>query len=108
MSPQHKNINIIHNCEEHLCNWLKIRLVEKGVSVDHKADLTEILEHHTEELDTLRQHIKPLKKWNSIKNRCYSMSTKLNGYAEQDEELGNLIEKAAFEGQILWLTIKEE
>lgn len=108
MSPQYKNINIIHNCEEHLYNWLKVRLVERGVSVEHTANLSEILEHHESELDTLKQHIKPLKKWNKIKDRCYSLSTSLNGSAEQDEELGNLIEKAAMEGQVLWLTIKEE
>ncbi|MCG8310681.1 MAG: hypothetical protein MI975_25050 [Cytophagales bacterium] len=107
MTPQQKNINIVHNCEEHLFNWLKHVLQEHGVSIDETSNLTEVLSIYENELDSLRQHLKPLQKWNKIKDECYNLSNKLNGQGEYDEQLYALSEKAAFEGQILWLTIRE-
>ena len=108
MSPQQKNISIIHNCEEHLFNWLKIRLHDHGVlTLDHNC-LSDILSNYEKDLEFLRQHIKTIKKWNQIKEECYSLSSEMNGSGDNDEHLQGLIEKAAFEGQVLWLTIQED
>ena len=107
MTAHQKNIHIVHNCEEHLLNWLKIILRDHGIVVNDSSNLTEVLAKYEKELDSLRQHIKPLKKWNKIKNECYSLYTKLNGNGENDELFFTLSERAAFEGQILWLTIRE-
>lgn len=107
MSPQKRNISIIHNCEDHLFNWLKIRMSEHGISFDQQSNLTEVLCNYESELSFLRQHIKQIQQWNKIKEECYSLSSELNGYGEQDENFMNLVEKVAFDGQILWLTIQE-
>jgi len=107
MSPQQKNISIIHNCENHFCDWLKIRLVDQGIPINIKYGLSEILLKHESELEFVRQHIKPIKKWNNSKDECYNLSSKLNGRGSNDDHLLVLIEKTAFEGQILWLTIQD-
>jgi hypothetical protein len=108
MSSKEKDIHIIHNCEEHFYNWLKFRLLQKGILVDKLSTLTDILVNHEKELIALKQHIKQLKKWNRIKDEFYKLNTRLNGDGENDEYLQSLIEKVAFEGQILWLTIQED
>jgi len=108
MNPQEKNISIIHNCEDHLFNWMKIKLKEHGFSINEQHNLSDILFAFENRMDFLRQHIKSIKKWNKIKDECYSLSSRLNGSAEGDERLNNLVEQAAFEGQILWLTIQED
>ncbi len=108
MSTVRKNIDIIHNCEERFYNWLKVRLTSQGISPDDQNDLSELLEHYSNELASFRQHLKPLLKWNKVKDECYEMSSALNGHAEQNEDLKELIEKTAFDGQILWLTFQEE
>ena len=107
MNPQQKNINIVHNCEEHLYNWLKVRLNQHGIYIDKPCSLAEILSLYEKESDALKQHIEPIQKWNKIKDECYELSTKLNGQGEYDDQLYALSERAAFEGQILWLTIRE-
>jgi len=108
MSPKQKNISIIHNCENHFYHWLKLRLLQNGVTVDDHCTLTDILINHEKELVALKQHIKQLQKWNKVKEECFSLTTKLNGDGESDDHLQFLIEKAAFEGQVLWLTIQED
>ena len=107
MSPRQKNINIIHNCEKHFFNWLTIRLMEMGVTIESQHDLSEILLNHEKELGLIHQHLKPLQKWSRIKDECFSRSSQLNGNAESDEYLGELLEKTAFDGQVLWLTLQE-
>lgn len=107
MTQKQKNINIIHNCENHFFNWLKFRLFQKGVAIDDQFTLTDILSIHEPELVALKQHIKQLQRWNKIKDECYSLSQSMNGNGEQSDHLQTLIEKAAFEGQVLWLTIQE-
>jgi hypothetical protein len=108
MSPKQKNINVIHNCEELFSNWLKVRLGEKGISINESDKLSELLICHGHELANFKQHLKPLVKWNKIKDECYDLSTRLNGIGKNDEQLVDLIEKTAFEGQILWLTLQED
>lgn len=108
MSPKQKNINVIHNCEELFTNWLKVRLENKGISISENDKLSELLICHENEFTYLKQHIKPLLKWNKIKDECYNLTTKLNGTAKKDKQLVRLIEKTAFEGQILWLTLQED
>ena len=107
MSPKQRNINIIHNCEEHFYNWLKTRLIEMGISVDSQKNLSGILVDHQYELDIIKQHLKPLQKWSKTKDECYSRTTQLNGSAQSDEYLLELVEKTAIEGQVLWLTLQE-
>jgi hypothetical protein len=107
MSPQKKNISIIHNCEEHLFDWLKIRMSEHGISINQQSNLTEVLSDYENEMSFLSQHLKQIQKWNKTKEECYSLSEKLNGFGEEDEKLMYMIERVAFEGQILWLTIQE-
>ncbi|NJN24632.1 MAG: hypothetical protein HC819_00840 [Cyclobacteriaceae bacterium] len=108
MSPRQKNISIIHNCEQHFSEWLKCRLSEKGIADYDYDNLTEVLRHHEKTLGEIRQHIKPLLKWNKIKDECYLLSTKLNGSADSDEYTMSLMEKTAFEGQVLWLTLQQD
>ena len=108
MSPKQKNINIIYNCEELFSDWMKVRLGEKGISISNSESLSVLLFSHEFELVNFKQHIKPLQMWNRNKDECYKLSTKLNGTAENDELLAALIEKTAFEGQILWLTLQED
>ena len=108
MSATEKNINIIHNCEERFYNWLKSRLDEHGINLQDQSNLSGLLEHYENELSTFKQHLKPLLKWNRTKDECYKMNEQLNGHAGQDQFLNDLIEKTAFEGQILWLTFQEE
>ena len=108
MSPKQKNINIIYNCEKLFSDWMKVRLGEKGISISNNKNLSVLLFSHEYELDNFKQHLKPLQKWNKNKDECYRLSTKLNGTAENDEQLATLIEKTAFEGQILWLTLQED
>ena len=107
MSPQQRNINIIHNCEDHFSDWLRQQLNSHGILLNKQIGLTEMLSVHERELESVKQHLKPIKKWNAIKDECYAMSTRLNGGGEQDEQLSVLVEKTAFEGQILWLTIQD-
>lgn len=108
MSPRQKNINAIHSCEEYFYNWLKIRLVEEGISIDDQFYLSDLLINHEKDLTVLKQHLKPLQRWNRMKDECYNHSKILNGNVEKDELFARLIEKTAFEGQILWLTLKED
>ncbi len=108
MNPQQKNINIIHSCEEHFFELLKLRLGEQGISIEDSMSLSEILQLYSKQLDSLRQHIKPLLKWDKVKDECYSLSNKMNGSGKRDEYLQSLIEKVAFEGQVLRLTIHDE
>jgi len=107
MSPQQKNISIIHNCENHFYSWLTSRLSGMGVSIDNQQNLSDMLLHHERELIVIKQHLKPLQKWSRTKDECLVLSSTLNGNAETDEFLGELLEKTAFEGQILWLTLQE-
>ena len=108
MSPEQNNISIIHNCEKHFFDWLKFRLNEKGVTIHCNTNLTDVLLNHGNELEELRQHLKPLNRWNKFKNECFLLSERLNGSAESDEYLIELMEKTAFEGQILWLTFQAD
>lgn len=103
-----KNIDIIHNCEERFYNWLKSRLIDHGIKLHDENNLSGLLEHYEAELSSFKQHLKPLLKWNRIKDECYNMNERMNGRAKSDEFLNNLVEKTAFEGQILWLTFQEE
>jgi hypothetical protein len=108
MSPQQKGIDIIHNCERHFYEWLKVLVHEKGIDPEKHKNLSEILKLIENNSQDYKQHIKPLIKWDKTKNECYILSDKLNGSAENDEELSELIEKTAFEGQILCLTLRDE
>ncbi len=108
MSAALRNIDIIHNCEDRFFNWLKYELACQGVSAEDFKDLSELLTHHEAELIHFRQHLKPLKKWDKTRLECYALSSSLNGSAEKDEDHLSLLEKTAFEGQVLWLTIQEE
>jgi len=108
MSPQQKSIDVIHNCEKHFYEWLKMRLDKKEISIEFGNNLSDFLTHHENKLIELEQHLKPLLKWNKVKNECYSLKAKLNGNADNDEYLKALMEKTAFEGQVLWLTLRED
>ena len=108
MSTTEKSINVIHNCERHFYEWLKLRLYKKGIILNNQDDLSIVLSQHENSLDELKQHLKPLLKWDKIKNECYVLSASLNGSADNDGYFVGLIEKAAFEGQILWLTLEED
>lgn len=107
MSPQQRNISIIRNCEDHFCDWLKNQLGNNGILTDDQVGLTEILSNHENELDSVRQHLKPIKRWNKVKDECFGLSSRLNGNGESNDKLSVLVEKTAFEGQILWLTIQD-
>jgi hypothetical protein len=108
MNTVQKNIDIIHNCEERFFNWLQLKLSCQGITPGDQTDLSELLDHHEGDLDNFRQHLKPLVRWSKVKDVCYEMSYDLNGQAESDEDLLDLLEKTAFEGQVLWLTFQEE
>lgn len=108
MNTVKKNIDIIHNCEERFFNWLRLKLSCQGITPGDKNDLSELLDHHEGDLVSFRQHLKPLVRWSKLKDTCYEMSYDLNGQAESDEDLLDLLEKTAFEGQVLWLTFQEE
>ncbi len=108
MNATKKNIDIIHNCEERFYNWLKARLNDQGVNLREQPSLSIILDHYQGQLTVYRQHLKPLQKWNRVKDECYQLSNKLNGNADKDQYLSELLEKTAFEGQILWLTFQED
>ena len=108
MSPKQKNINIINNCEELFSDWMKVRLGEKGISISNSENLSVLLFSHEYELANFKQHIKPLQEWNKNKDACYKLSTKQNSTTENDELFAALSEKTAFEGQILWLTLRED
>jgi hypothetical protein len=108
MNTVQKNIDIIHNCEERFFNWLLLKLSVQGITPGVQNDLSELLDHHEGDLTSFRQHLKPLVRWNKVKDACYEMSYDLNGHAESDEDLLDLLEKTAFEGQVLWLTFQEE
>ena len=81
---------------------------ERGIAIDQLNNLTDILRKYESELFFLHQHIKQIQKWNEVKEECYELSSELNGYGEQDDRLSNLVEKVAFDGQVLWLTIQED
>jgi hypothetical protein len=108
MTAIKKNINIIHNCEERFYNWLKSKLSEKGINFIEQPSLSDLLEHYERELLSDNQHLKPLQKWDKVKNECLGQSRRLNGQADQNHDLVDLIERTAFEGQILWLTFQED
>lgn len=108
MSPKQKNINIIHNCEVHFHDWLISRLAENGILVQSQENLSVVLTNHGNSVDAIGQHLKPLQKWNKSKDECYSLSVKLNGKAENNKYLADLMERTAFEGQILWLTLQQD
>ena len=108
MNATKKNIDIIHNCEERVYNWLKARLTDQGIKLFEQPNLSGILEHYQSELSGYRQHLKPQVKWNRVKDECFELNNKLNGHADNDQYLSELIEKTAFEGQILWLTFQED
>ena len=108
MSPEQNSINIIHNCEKHFFDLLRTYLVGKGITLDHQENLSDVLAQYEKALDIIKQHVKPLQRWNKTKDECYTLSQKLNGNAEKDEYLIGLMEKTAFEGQILWLTLQED
>lgn len=108
MNATKKNIDIIQNCEERFYNWLKTRLTDQGINLRQQPNLSEILENYQKELSVYRQHLKPLLKWNRVKDECVALNKKLNGHAENDQILSELIEKTAFDGQILWLTFQED
>lgn len=108
MTAIKKNINIIHNCEERFYNWLKSKLSGKGINFIEQPNLSDLLEHYERELLSDNQHLKPLQKWDKVKNECLGQSTRLNGQADQNRDLVDLIERTAFEGQILWLTFQED
>jgi len=108
MSTIEKNIDIIHNCEERFYKWLRSRLLDHGIKLQDQQDLSHLLESHEGELQIFKQHLKPLLKWNQVKDECYKMNARLNGHAQHDEYLNQLIEQTAFDGQVLWLTFQEE
>jgi hypothetical protein len=108
MSPRQRNINTIQNCEKHFYIWLKARLKEMGVSVDQQQNLSDILLNYEFELDIIKQHLKPLQRWCQIKDECISLTVQLNGKAQSEENLVEMVEKTAIEGQVLWLTLQED
>lgn len=108
MNDLDKHIDIIHNCETRFYNWLKFRLGEKGILMSDRCDLSELLVNYENELNTYRQQIKPLQKWDKIKCECYELGSSLNGHADDDIAFAKLVEKTAFDGQVLWLTFQEE
>ncbi len=108
MIKQQKNLGIIQNCEELFSDWLKARLKNKGIPINSSEHLTELLSKYEDEMINFNQQIKPLQKWNKIREECFGLTTKLNGGGGNDKQLADLIEKTAFEGQILWLTFQEQ
>ena len=107
MSPQQKNLSIIHNCEEYLLNWLKEKMNEQGIAPSNQGNLSDLLTCHEEALTFLNQHIKPIKKWISTKREYERLSATERPDENSEEQLSTLGEKVAFEGQVLWLTIQE-
>ena len=108
MIKQQKNLGIIHNCEELFSKWLKARLENRGIPITNGEQLSELLINYEHELANLKQQIKPLQKWNKIREECVELKTTINGGVGNDEHLSKLIEKTAFEGQILWLTFQDD
>lgn len=79
-----------------------------GIQINQRSNLTEILFNHENQMSFLNQHLKQIQQWNKIKEECYDLSTRaLNDYKD-DERLENLVEKAAFDGQVLWMTIQDQ
>ena len=108
MDKQRKSIGIIHSCEELFSKWLKSRLENKGIPISNSEHLSELLINYEKELANINQQIKPLQKWNKVREECVELTAKMNGEARNDEHISKLIEKTAFEGQILWLTFQDE
>ncbi len=102
------NFDTIQNCEQHFCKWIKVRLHQHGIHTDYHQNLKELLHRHSEELDQMEQHIKPLKRWCQIKDECYGLAGDMDDVATFDEpQIKELMEKIAFEGQILLLTMQD-
>ena len=78
-----------------------------GIKINQKSNLTEILFNYQNQMSFLNQHLKQIRQWNEIKEECYDLSSRnLHDY-DQDERLERLVEKVAFDGQVLWMTIQE-
>ncbi len=100
-----KYIDIIHTCEDLFSEWLIKRLKLIGREVSRDLAFSDILSIYENELSIDQQHIKPLMKWNEHKTKCYSYTTdKMNG---NSKNIQDFMEKTAFDGQVLWLTLQE-
>jgi len=107
MSPNHNHLLMIHHCEDLFKEWLSLKLSDMGIPVNTSTALSDILNRYGNKMKKNQQHLRPLLRWDQRKNECYKLeellSRKDNGSQHQQ-----LIETTAFEGQILWLTIKND
>lgn len=95
-----KWIGIISHCEKLFTEWLCKKLSQAGHSMQTDADLSEILLKYEKKCSGDQQHVKPLLSWND--KRCFCLNQIKNG--QYDKDLQYLLEKTAFEGQVLLLT----
>jgi hypothetical protein len=99
-----KWIGIISQCEKLFIEWLCHKLSQAGHSIKGDSDLSEILVNYEKKCNGDQQHLKPLLSWND--KRCLCLDQLKNDQSVPDKELKYLLEKTAFEGQVLLLTFK--
>lgn len=97
-----KWIGIISQCEKLFIEWLSNKLTSAGHSIQNNSDLSEILVSYENKCKGDQQHIKPLLSWNDKRSYCLERLEN----SQYDNDLHYLLEKTAFEGQVLLLTFK--
>ncbi len=106
MKTINQHISTINFCENLFCTWVKNELRKVGVELNGEIEFSEILSRYTKEFQSENQHIKPLVRWNENKKRCVNLSSKKNLVNGDFKNYESLLEKTAFDGQVLWLTLK--
>ncbi|MGF1638094.1 MAG: hypothetical protein ACFCUU_13535 [Cyclobacteriaceae bacterium] len=94
----------IKHCEHLFLAWLQGKLASNGVKAYEFKDLTVALKEYEKFFKGDQQHIKPLMHWNENRLRCDNF---LPIHTENHSmEFLYLLEKTAFDGQVLLLTFK--
>jgi hypothetical protein len=108
MNTSHNHLSTIHHCEDLFKEWLSLKLSDLGIQTNSQTELSDILDKYAGKMKKNQQHLKPLARWDQRKKECYKLFNEPLASNGSEYIENRLIESTAFEGQILWLTIKND
>jgi hypothetical protein len=102
------SIHAIHRCENLFFDWIYDKLRNLDVAVPRNIDLSDVISLYEHKLHPENQLLKPLKQWDKKRAQCLHISAGDHAADHlSDAEYQQMLETTAFDGQVLWLTLKK-
>lgn len=100
-----KLFETLYKCESDFSTWVQSKLHSVASPNIVSDDLTAVLADSEFYLNKEMQLIKPIKRWNENKERCYKMGIKSGKSTALKQSELDFLRQTAFDGQVLLLTV---